>query len=97
MYVLKKWFFNVCVCMCVYVYGVHAGACGGQQRALDPPDQELQAGESRVGAGNQTQALCKSRKPSNVLSISPGLTHLYTLCSIEYKKQILWFECINFP
>lgn len=65
-----------CVRVCVYVHCVHTGACGGQQRASDPLNQELQTGKSRMGAGNQTQALCKSRKPPNVLSISPGLTHL---------------------
>ena len=39
-------YLNVCVCLSVYVHHMHAGACGGQKRASDPFEFELQTGVS---------------------------------------------------
>lgn len=61
---LKKIWFFICmyVSLCKFVHCIRAGVFGGQQRASDPLDQELQAGESRVGAGKQIQAPLQEQK-----------------------------------
>jgi hypothetical protein len=52
-------------CMCVCVPHVCPVSRGGQKRALDPQELELQMVVSHhVGVGEQTWVLCKSNKCS---------------------------------
>ena len=47
--------FCLCVCLCTTC---EPGACGGQERSLDPLERELQTvGSNHVGVGNQTRVL----------------------------------------
>lgn len=47
--------------VCMYATCV-PGACEGWESMLDPLERELQvAANHHVGAGNQTQVLCKSQ------------------------------------
>ena len=60
------------------------GSCQGQKRVLGPLELELQI---VTGAGNLTQAFCKSSKCSNSWDISPGLWFIFkTIKVLVYDK-----------
>lgn len=46
------------MCVPVYVCAYECSAHRGQKRVVDPLDKELRA--PNLGAGNQTEVLCKS-------------------------------------
>lgn len=89
-----KNFFIVCeqmVCQHVYLCTTCMQCLWKQKRASDPFDFQLQVvGSSHVGAGSQTQVLCKN-KCSQVLTYisSPGVWPFFPSHLIDLKFQLL--------
>lgn len=70
-----------------YIYHIHTGAQGGQERALNPWNWSHRGFGCHVDAGNQTQILHKSSKPW-VISLTPCYQILrFWSVSTEGRKE----------
>lgn len=63
--------------VCMYVDHTHAGVHGGQSRALDALELELQMFVYHEGAGTQTMVLCEHSECSKSLSRLSSRTNLF--------------------